>query len=127
MARVLARDVHVTGEDNQVVILKAGDKVPKKFADYVTNPKAYVEVVEVTGSGDDGSSTPDGAAGYDGLKGPQLKKLLKDRELPQSGTNAEMIERLKEFDAEQVADGAGEGSGDDGSSTPDEDDEENQE
>jgi hypothetical protein len=126
MGKVLAHDVHVTGDDHQVVVLAAGTKVPKKFASLVTNPKAFIEevvdeeeqiVLETT------------TASYDTLTGPQLKALLKERELPQTGKNADMVERLKADDVEraeaaaeddETEDDQSEGSDDDGSAAEDE-------
>jgi hypothetical protein len=115
MGKVLAHDVHVTDDGYNVVVLPAGSKVPKKFADLVTNPKAYVEeIVDL----DEPETATAAVVGYDKLKGPQLKALLKERELPQTGTNPEMIARLTAYDAE-AAEAAADDEGDDDASSDD--------
>lgn len=100
MSRVLRHNVHVTLEDNSVVILPAGASVPKEYAEFVTNPKAYVDV-ELAG---DGEQAAGGEGLYAGESVPNLKAELKKRELPQTGNKAELIERLLADDADSEGD-----------------------
>jgi hypothetical protein len=101
MGGVLRNDVHITLSDKpgDVVVLHRGETVPKEYAKYVTNPKAYAD--EVQPAEESGGSEGAESKGYGDLKGDALRDLLKQRELPQTGTNAEMIERLTADDAER--------------------------
>jgi hypothetical protein len=116
--RVLARTVHVTRGDNDVVTLLAGSEVPKELREFVTNerlfqdadaPAAPAPAAEREGAGDDtpGDDENGSGDGYDDLKYDELKALLKDRELPQDGKMPDMVARLREDDAEKAKEGAG--------------------
>lgn len=90
MAKVLAHDVHVTDEKYRVVVLRAGDTVPRKLQKYVTNPKAYIDGDPVVAA----PATPaDDAA-------QALRDELKKRELPTDGSLEELRERIATDDAE---------------------------
>jgi hypothetical protein len=104
---VLRTDVHVSLPDHSVVVLKKGTRVPKDLEEYVTNPKAYApEGSEGSGS----ESGSDESHGYSDLKGDDLRDLLKQRELPQTGNNKEMVARLTADDAERETGSEGSGS-----------------
>jgi hypothetical protein len=133
MGAVLARDVHVTKDGVNFVVLHAGETVPKRFEKLVTNPKAFREVVEEDAGGQGGGgSSSDESTGYAGQSNDDLKAELKKRELPQTGNKAELVARLEKDDAEKASaegesgnggdSGDGDGSGDesDGGGTEEE-------
>lgn len=136
MGRILRHDVHVTLRDNSVVVLPAGASVPAEYADYVTNPKAFVEVVDAPARASSSAGGDPTGSNYAEWSNSQLKAALKKRELPQGGKKAELVDRLKLDDAEheeagdgdESADGDESGDGDgDESDESDEDDEEDEE
>jgi len=98
MAKVLRTYVHVTKSDNSVVILAAGDTVPEDLAEYVTNPKAFVELDLEREEQDEQES---GEESYEDLTIDELKDKLKGRELPVSGNKPDLIERLQFDDLER--------------------------
>ena len=115
MGAVLARDVHVTKDGVNFVVLQAGKAVPKEYSKLVTNPKAFVEVegepVIEPAAAVDPASLP-----YDKRKVEDLRDLLKSHELPTDGKKDELVARLVQFDqenAEEPAAGDEAGSGDD--------------
>ena len=122
MGRILRNDVHVTLKDNSVVVLPAGASVPAEYADYVTNPKAFVEVGDAPADAP-AADEPTGS-NYAEWSNTQLKSALKKRELPQGGNKSELVERLKADDIK--SDGSDDPGAADGDES-DEGDEENQE
>lgn len=124
MGRVLRNDVHVTLKDNSVVVLPAGASVPAKYADYVTNPKAFVEGEDASADAPSAVADEPTGSNYAEWSNTQLKVALRKRELPQGGNKAELVERLKADDIK--SDGSDDSGAADGDE-PDEGDEENRE
>jgi hypothetical protein len=103
--RIGSRVVYVTREDtNEIVRLNPGDEVPADLAHLVTGRALADDTVtpapaEAAAAVDE---TPD-ASDYEAHTVPQLKDLLKARELPQDGNKADLVARLREADTEAAA------------------------
>lgn len=106
--KILRSYVHVTKKDGSTVELAPGQAVPAWAAKQVTNPDAFAdETVEQeetqppAGAGDgQGGENPPAYADQDE---DALRGLLKERELPQEGDKAALVERLEQADAEAAA------------------------
>lgn len=103
MGRKLATDVHVIGSKGpfDFVVLEAGSEVPDEYADQVTAESAYLpdaepDTVEVD------APDADAPTGWAALTVAQLKAELEQRDLPHSGSKAELVARLVEDDAERA-------------------------
>jgi SAP domain len=112
MSAVLAHDVYVDIE-NTVTILKAGTVVPEEFAEYVTNPKAYVESADTVA--DEASGEPAEERPYSKWTNVQLQAELKRRELPVHGNKPELVDRLEfdDLEREELGESSPDGLGDD--------------
>lgn len=96
---VLASFVHVTKKNGEVVVLEPGQKVPAFAKDQVTNPAAFADA-EADEQTEESGGDPQG---YAALDLDALQAALKERELPQDGTEAELVARLEADDAEKAA------------------------
>lgn len=118
MARVLARDVHITlpGKPHDPIVLRAGQAVPKEYAEFVTNPRAFIEVESEpsTPSAPASATTTENkqevkaeevkaeevtVVNYSKLKKPELEALATERGLDATGTAKVLVERLVAADA----------------------------
>jgi hypothetical protein len=103
--RIGKRTVYVTREEtNEIIRLNPGDEVPADLAHLVTG-RALADdtVTSVPAEGAAAvDETPD-ASDYEAHTVPQLKDLLKARELPQDGNKADLVARLREADTEAAA------------------------
>jgi hypothetical protein len=100
MGARLRTDVHVWDDEKSAfVVLERGTEVPEKFANLVTNPKAYADPADAEGDGQDDEES-DKPEGYAALNVEELKAELRLRELPQTGNKPDLIARLIEADAE---------------------------
>lgn len=105
MGRVLRHNVVVHTGVNEFETLLAGQPVPKKFADLVTNEDAYIDVKEtvtVTTSTARAAATAETVAAPDGpdyskMRKPELEAIATERGIP-LGTVREMQAALAEAD-----------------------------
>jgi hypothetical protein len=121
MGTVLARDVHVTENGIDFVVLPAGKAVPKKYAKLVTNKKAFIEVEDEV---DADAAVDPGTLPYDKRNVNDLRDLLKGHELPTDGKKPELVARLLAFDAENAEETLAGGDGESGDGESDDDHEE---
>lgn len=112
MARVLARDVHITlpGKPHEPIVLRAGQGVPKEYAEFVTNPRAFIEVESEPSTPSAPASAPASTqkqeektdvtpVNYSKLKKPELEALAIARGIDANGTVKVLAERLVAADA----------------------------
>lgn len=119
--RIGGRTVYITDDSNVIHRLNAGDTVPADLEKYFVSGLDSGHRALASGSsraagsdeqaGDEQSADEKLTGGYDSWTVVQLKDALKQRELPQTGAKAELVERLVADDAEDDEFGSGEQAG----------------
>jgi hypothetical protein len=97
MARVAATHVHVHKKNGESVVIAAGEEIPAWAVKLIDNPAVFAK--DAAADAETGDSVEPGP--YDGKSDDELRAILAERELPQDGDTAALLERLTQADADQ--------------------------